>query len=397
MKNLTLTEPSLVEGQALSSQAAIDASIQSSMGRRFTSIFDAAGIVINGPAPQDVTIKHKHMFRRALREGSLGFGNSYIEGWWDCDSLDQTITQVLRAGIYERISKWTVAMFIQSVILNPQTVSKSRKVGKTHYDVGNNLYSKMLDQRMIYSCGYWKDANTLDEAQEAKLDLVARKLELEPGMRVLDIGCGWGGAARFMAERYGVKVLGISISKEQIKYAKEAHQDMPGLEFRLEDYRNLSDRFDRIYSIGMFEHVGMKNYATYFQQVRRLLEPDGLSLLHTIGSNESVKSGDAWISEHIFPNSMLPSITQIASAIENVFVVEDWHNFGPDYDRTLMHWYQRFNKVWPELESSYSPEFYRKWRYYLLSCVGTFRSRRTQLWQVVLSPRGRMGGYIAPR
>jgi len=254
----------------------------------------------------------------------------------------------------------------------------------------------MLDENLIYSCGYWKDASTLDAAQEAKLDLVCRKLSLKPGMRVLDIGCGWGGTARFVAEHHHVEVVGITVSEEQVKYANELCRGLP-VEIRLQDYRDLRGTFDRVLSIGMFEHVGYRNYVTYMRAVRSHLSDEGLFLLQTIGRNRSGTTMDRWVARYIFPNSMLPSAKQICNAIEGLFVIEDWQSLGADYDRTLMCWFRNFHESWGAIAESYGERFYRMWKYYLLSCAGSFRARSNQLWQLVLSPRGVEYGYRAPR
>jgi len=254
----------------------------------------------------------------------------------------------------------------------------------------------MLGERLIYSCGYWKSASTLDEAQEAKLDLVCRKLDLQPGMQVLDIGCGWGGAAKFAAEHYQVEVVGITVSEKQARFGKGLCRGLP-VEIRLQDYRNLEGRFDRIFSIGMFEHVGYKNYTTFMHTVNSHLKDGGIFLLHTIGGNRSVTKTDPWVERYIFPNSMLPSAIQICSAIEGLFILEDWHSFGADYDKTLMHWFQNFHDNWDALKEEYDERFYRMWKYYLLCSVGAFRAGINQLWQIVISPEGIPGGYRAPR
>jgi cyclopropane-fatty-acyl-phospholipid synthase len=275
-------------------------------------------------------------------------------------------------------------------------MSRARQVGQHHYDIGNDLYERMLDRRRIYSCAYWKQAATLDQAQEAKLELVCRKLELKPGMRVLDIGCGWGGAAQYAAERYGVEVHGVTISEEQAKHAQAICQGLPVV-IELKDYRQIEGKFDRVYSLGMFEHVGYKNYRTYFDVVKRCLAEDGLFLLHTVGGNASDTTANPWVERYIFPNSMLPSVAQIGAVTENFMVMEDWQNLGPDYSRTLLAWYENFERHWPELRQRYDGRFYRVWRYYLLGFAGAFRARHIQLWQVVLSPRGLLYRYDAPR
>jgi cyclopropane-fatty-acyl-phospholipid synthase len=265
-------------------------------------------------------------------------------------------------------------------------------VGEKHYDIGNDLYEKMLDSRMIYSCGYWKDAQNLDEAQENKLELTCRKLKLAAGQKVLDIGCGWGGTARYMAEHYGVEVVGATISQAQAELARTRCAGLP-VEILLMDYRDLKGRFDKIVSIGMFEHVGPKNYRTYFSKVSELLKEDGLFLLHTIGSNTSAISTDPWIERYIFPNGVIPSAQQISAAFEGCFVMEDWHNFGSYYDQTLMAWRENFDRAWPELKQSYDERFRRMWDYYLASCAASFRARDNQLWQIVLSKKGLAGGW----
>jgi len=270
-------------------------------------------------------------------------------------------------------------------------------IGEKHYDLGNDLFQRMLDKRMNYSCAYWKDANSLDEAQENKLDLICKKIYLEPGMRVLDIGCGWGAFGKYAAEKYGAKVVGITVSKEQVSLGKEMCKGLP-VEFRLQDYREVNEQFDRIVSVGMIEHVGYKNFRQYFKIAKNNLSNDGLFLLHTIGEVRSYKSSDAWTHKYIFPNGMLPSITQISKAIEGLFVMEDWHNIGNDYDKTLLAWYNNFIAGWDYLKSKYSERFFRMWKYFLLSSAGAFRARnKNQDWQIVLSPSGVLGGYHSER
>ncbi|HVO35018.1 MAG TPA: cyclopropane fatty acyl phospholipid synthase [Gemmatimonadales bacterium] len=356
-----------------------------------------AGVAINGDRPWDIQVHDERVFARVMAEGSLGLGESYMDGWWDAGQLDEFITRVLRAELDTKVRPWKEALgFAWAHVVNLQRRDRAFQIGRHHYDIGNDLFRRMLDRRMIYSCAYWKDAATLDQAQEAKLDLVCRKLGLKAGMRVLDIGCGWGGTAAFAAERYGASVVGITVSEEQVKLARESCRGLP-VEIRLQDYRDLDGTFDRVLSIGMFEHVGQKNYGTFMRVVRRHLADDGLLLLHTIGSNRSVTRNDPWSERYIFPNSMLPSARQIAAAIEGTFVLEDWHSFGADYDTTLMHWHRNVEEHWSELKDRYDERFHRMWTYFLLSSAGGFRARKNQLWQLVLSPHGVAGGYRAPR
>lgn len=352
-----------------------------------------AGITINGGQAFDIQVNNPQMFKRVLQEGSLGFGESYMDGWWECERLDMLFSRLLSAGVDERLPKniADIARIAYARLFNRQSRKRAWQVGKEHYDIGNDLFSRMLDPYMQYSCGYWKEATTLAQAQQDKLRMICEKLQLKPGMTLLDIGCGWGGLAQYAAEHYGVKVFGVTISAEQQKMAQQRCAGLD-VEILLQDYRDLHQQFDRIVSVGMFEHVGPKNYDTYFSVAARNLRPDGLFLLHTIGSNQTDLNVDAWIDKYIFPNGCLPSVKHIADASEGRFVMEDWHNIGADYDRTLMAWLENFKRAWPELATDYSERFERMFTYYLNACAGAFRSRNIQLWQVLFSPKGVEGG-----
>jgi cyclopropane-fatty-acyl-phospholipid synthase len=364
--------------------------------RRTRELLTLADVEVDGGRPWDIAVHDDAFYRRVLSGGSLALGESYMDGWWDCPRLDEFFHRVLRAGLDRRVRTpgWLLAA-LRARLVNPQAPSRAYTIGERHYDLGDDLYRAMLDSRMVYSCGYWEGAATLDEAQEAKLELVCRKLGLAPGMRVLDIGCGWGGTAKFAADRCGVEVTGVTVSRQQAELARETCAGLP-VEIHLQDYREVDGTFDRVLSLGMFEHVGCRNYRTFFETVRSRLHDDGLFLLHTIGTERSETHGEPWTEKYIFPNSMLPSARQVAAAIEGVFVLEDWHNFGADYDRTLRCWFERFEAGWERLQGRYDERFPRMWRYYLLSCAGAFRARRIHLWQLVLSPRGVPGGYRRP-
>ncbi len=362
------------------------------------SLLHAAGISPNGTEPWDIQIHNEDFYLRVLTEGPLGLGESYMDKWWDCQRIDIFIEKILRANIDTKI-KIPFHFYAKQVlakVINFQSKRRARQVAYTHYDLGNDLFEKMLDNRMIYSCGYWKTATTLDDAQKDKLELICQKLQLKPGLKLLDIGCGWGGLARYAAENYGVSVTGVTISEQQYQHAKESCKGLP-IEIRLQDYRDLNDQFDRIVSVGMFEHVGHLNYPTFMHTVHRALKSDGLFLLHTIGINETSSLANEWITKYIFPNGMLPSIAQIAKSAEKLFVIEDWQNFGAYYDNTLMAWYENFQAHWNTLKSQYDERFYRMWTYYLLACAGSFRARSNQLWQIVMSKNGVAGGYMSPR
>jgi cyclopropane-fatty-acyl-phospholipid synthase len=369
--------------------------------RTVEALLAKADIRLGNQRPWDIDVHNDRFFSRVLRGGSLAFGESYMDGWWDSRAVDQLIerifksdlTRVAHRGLFARLYK------LATLLGNEGRIANAFRVGKTHYDLGNDLFEAMLDQRMIYSCGYWSGnprARTLDQAQEAKLDLVCRKMQLLPGMRILEIGSGWGGFAKFAAERYGVSVVSITVSREQYEYARELCRGLP-IEFRLQDYREVTGNYDRVISIAMFENVFYKNYETFFSTVRRVLDDSGLFLLHTFGNNRSVTHADPWFHRYIFKTGMVPSLTQVGRSIEHQFVLEDLHNFGADYDPTLMAWHRNFVNAWPQLRSKYGDRFFRMWTYYLLSLAGAFRARHTQLWQLVLSPRGVPHGYTAVR
>ncbi|HTR80293.1 MAG TPA: cyclopropane fatty acyl phospholipid synthase [Bacteroidota bacterium] len=366
--------------------------------QKIEKYLNSAGITIDGPQLWDINVINQAFYSRVLARGSLGLGESYVDGWWDVEQLDEFFSRILRANLERYVEhNWRSVFDVLSArLVNLQKPSRAFIIGTRHYDIGNNLFRSMLDARMVYSCGYWQHASTLDEAQEAKLELICRKLALEPGMTVLDIGCGWGGFAKYAAENYSANVLGITVSAEQATMAKDVCAGLPVI-IKLQDYRDLDSTFDRIVSIGMFEHVGAKNYRTFMKVVRDHLHDDGLFLLHTIGGNATRYATDPWIAEYIFPNSLIPSIDQIARASEGMFVMEDWHNFSAFYDKTLMAWHQNFEKNWKGLASQYDERFFRMWKYYLLSSAGSFRSRHNQLWQIVFSPKGINGGYESIR
>jgi len=375
----------------------------------FERLLARADIRVGGERPWDLQLLDPDVPERVLAQGTLGLGESYMDGHWAAERLDQffdklVLAQTSRGGRPIALAaKPPLWHLLKARVLNLQTQSRAWQVGQQHYDLGNDFYAAMLDPRMTYTCAYWgTGAQTLSEAQEAKLELVCRKLMLRPGMRVLDVGCGWGSLMKYAAERHGVQCVGVTVSAEQVALGRELCTGLP-VEFRLQDYRELIDkadelggRFDRVVSLGMFEHVGHKNYAAFMRVAEATLKPDGLFLLHTIGRNEHGNGTDPWIDKYIFPNGELPTIARIGRVCERRFVVEDLHNFGADYDRTLMSWYANVEAAWPRFAEVLGDRFRRMWAYYLLSCAGAFRARDIQLWQWVLSPRGVPGGYHRP-
>jgi cyclopropane-fatty-acyl-phospholipid synthase len=359
-------------------------------------ILSPAGITLNGEKPWDIRVRDERFYQRVMMDSSLGFGESYMDGWWECDQLDELFAKIMPTQPKDKIKRsWRLLILIlRAVIFNAGRKTKAFQVGERHYDKGNELFKNMLDKRMVYSCAYWKDAGSLDEAQEAKLELICRKLNLRPGDRILDVGCGWGSFAKYAAENYKVEVVGITVSKEQVSLGRELCRGLP-VEIRLQDYRDIDEKFDHIVSVGMFEHVGCKNYRTYMEKVHNCLKDDGLFLLHTIGDGVSCVNVDPWLDKYIFPNALIPSLKQISGAAEGLFITEALQNIGLDYDETLTAWFKNFDNNWDKLKGLYDQRFYRMWKYYLLSSAGTFRSRSMQVWQILFSKKGD-SGWIRP-
>jgi cyclopropane-fatty-acyl-phospholipid synthase len=353
------------------------------------NLLESAGVKVNGSDPWDIKVHNAKFYDRVLQETALGMGESYMDGWWDCEAIDEFINRVLLARLDEKIrGNWKILLYaLRSRILNLQSPTRAFEVGEQHYDLGNDLYRYMLDKRLNYTCAYWKNESTLDKAQEAKLELVCKKINIKPGMNILEFGCGWGAFAKYAAEKYRVQVLGVTVSKEQVALGMELCKGLP-VEIRLQDYREVEGKYDAVVSIGIMEHVGTKNYSTYMKVADRCLREGGIAFVHTIGNNFTSSVNNPWTDRYIFPNGILPSTAQLGAAMENIFVMEDWHNFGPDYDKTLMAWHNNFEKGWSELKKFYDERFYRMWRYYLLSSAGGFRSRHQQLWQIVMTREG---------
>ena len=367
-------------------------------------LLQQVGVTINGDKPWDIVIHNEEFYQKIMTNTEMVMGESYVDRWWDCKAPDQFFYKILSNHLDQQAlshPKFWRSLFSQwchetlRKMINFQTKDKALVVGRKHYDIGNDLYKVMLDKRMVYTCGYWKGAKTLDEAQENKLKLVCDKLDLKPGMTILDIGCGWGSFAKYAAEHYGVVVDGITISREQLTLGQSLCQGLP-VQLMFMDYRDLmktDKQYDRVVSLGMIEHVGYKNYDIYMKTAAHCLKDDGAFLLQCIGVNHTDEYSSTWIDAYIFPNGRIPSIPVLATAFEKYFIMEDWHNFGVDYDKTLMAWYANFNAHWDELKDKYDERFHRMWNYYLLSCAGSFRARRNQLWQIVLSKNGLPNGF----
>jgi cyclopropane-fatty-acyl-phospholipid synthase len=353
-------------------------------------LFGEAGIEIGGGGPGDIVVHDPRFYARVLRDASIGLGESYMDGWWETPRLDVFIDKVMRGQLKKKVKgSWRLrALTAKSIVLNLQSQQRSARSVEAHYDIGNDLYTRMLDPRMVYTCAYWKRATTLAEAQEAKLALVCRKLGLEPGMKVLDLGCGWGGFAAYAAEHYGCEVVGVTLSRDQVSLGRQMWKHLP-VDLRLCDYRDVTGTFDRVVSIGMMEHVGPKNHRAMMAVIHRSLADDGIALVHTIANNVSLRHGTPFIEKYVFPNAVAPSLAQIGKALEGLFVLEDLHNLGPDYDRTLLCWWDNFDRAYPELAHRYDQRFYRMWKFYLLGAAGASRARDGQLFHMVLTRTGR--------
>ena len=363
-----------------------------------TKLLQLAGITIDGPNPWDIQVKDDRIYPVLIREGSLGLGESYMEGWWDCEQLDEMIALLVRANLenHVRKNKKFLLQMMLGRFINYQDRKRALEVGRVHYDIDPELYQRMLDAEMNYSCGYWKNAKTLDEAQKAKLELSCKKLALEPGMKVLDIGCGFGAFAKYAAQNYNVEVVGITISEQQALWARRNCSGYP-VEIRFQDYRDVTEQFDRVVSIGMFEHVGKKNYQDYMRSVFNNLADGGLFLLHTIGTTSTRGGVDAWVTKYIFPNAALPVADEIPRSAAEKFIIEDWHNLGSDYVKTLKAWQKNFTNHWSSIKQKYDERFYRMWTYYLSAFMGSFRARKIQVWQVVLSKNYLNKDYVPIR
>ena len=368
--------------------------------RVLSALLGEAGVRFNGGRRWDVDVKDERLFQRVLSRGSLGFGEAYMDGMWECPALDELFYRLMSVNIDAKLARRfklrLLAEGLRHRLFNPQSIRRAFQVGERHYDIGNDIFEAMLDSGMNYSCGYWEHADDLERAQQHKLEMICRKLRLQAGEKLLEIGCGWGALMRYAAEHYAVEVYGVTVSKAQQELARQRCEGLP-VSVELKDYREISGQFDKVVSVGMFEHVGRKNYRTFMDKVNQLMSDQGLFLLHTIGNYRTAGNIDPWIEKYIFPNGEIPSAREITKALEKRFLIEDWHNFGRDYDLTLMAWWRNFDEHWPELKRRYSQRFYRMWKYYLHSCAGFFRSRQGQLWQLVLNKRAYRDIYRSVR
>jgi len=338
-----------------------------------------------------IIVNNDDFFNKSMTKGELGMAESYMDGDWTTPDLEKTLTELLINQ--EKLEKHIFSIkylvlglnnYIATFLPN-NTLDSVKDNVEHHYDIGNDLYSKMLGKHMQYTCAYYyKDDLTLDEAQYAKMELIAKKLNLKEGLTILDIGCGFGSLANHLATKYKVNVVGVTLSKEQIIY-HEKHFKHPNVTIKYMDYRNVNvnDKFDRVYSIGMFEHVGNHNYKTYYDKCYDLLKDDGIMLIHTIG--QTVGKSSDFISTYIFPEGELPALPDLTKEYTNKWHLEDFQNFGLSYAKTLRAWNNNIGD-WSDLDN-YDTRFRRMWEYYLLGCASNFQRKSIYLWQLVYTKR----------
>ncbi len=361
------------------------------------SRLEPAGIRFNESGELNIQVNNAQFYRRAALLGSLGFGESYADGQWECDHLDKVIARILLYSV-NRSGLAHIGIQLRSMLFNRQSVLRSKRVARQHYDVDTTIFELMLDPYLQYTCGYFANTDNLDQAQIDKMAMIIQKLCLKPGDSLLDIGCGWGGFARFAAENFGIKVSGLSISQSQLAYARTLCKGFD-CEFKYGDYRHLHEiypqKFNAISIIGVTEHIGYKNFKNLYKVMRSRLQEGGLALQHSITRMKSTVHVEPFIDRYIFPGGMVPSVEQLAHSMAGEFVLEDVHNFGADYDQTLMAWDQNMKLAQAKIEAmpGFGQRFYRIWSYYLQSCAALFRVRQAQVMQYVLSPQGVPGGY----
>ena len=360
--------------------------------QKAVTLFAKADIKINGNRDWDIQVHDERFYSRLLFHGSIALGEAYVDGWWDCKDVEQFIYRVLH---YRLVNSKTYELqhfgasflkntrFIWKKLINPQSIRRAAKDVRYHYNLGNDLFAATLDETMTYTCGYFKDTNDLKQAQIDKMKLVCQKLNLQKGMRVLDIGCGWGSLAKYMADNYEVTVVGLTLSEEQKTFADNQCTNSD-VTIELCDYRNHNGKYDRIVSIEMIEHVGAKNLKSFMQKADKNLNEDGLMLLQFDGKSESINWNYSWIEKYVFPGTVTPSMQQIAKSSENLFFLVDWHDFTKDYHLTMNCWHENFLKNWDNIKDNYDERFFRLWKFYLTCAPATALVNTQHLWQIVL-------------
>lgn len=355
-------------------------------------------------APITVRVRDSRLYGRLVAQGSLALGESYADGWWDVEGERlQELFSVLFANNVDRLFN---GGFLPRIIGRVRSwrlgINRARAAHddiRVHYDLSNEFFAQMLDKTMTYSCGYAAtESDSLEQMQQNKLKRIAAKLQLQRGGTLLDIGCGWGGLLTYVGENFPeVQGVGITLSEEQYEFARRRLREK-GLQDRMRvqllDFRDLAGSFDFVVSVGMFEHVGLPSYGDFFQAVRRVLQPTGTALLHTIGVEEEPRRlQDPWIERYIFPGSRLPRLEELVrGAREGDLAVGHIENWRPHYALTLRHWRKNFKEGWSaitKLGRSFDGRFFRVWDFYLQVCEACFIDSTVELYQVMLSPRPR--------
>lgn len=347
----------------------------------------------SGGGPE-VTIKlHDQKFvRRMMLRPGLAVGEGYMDGSYTVEegTLRGFLEIVVRSSAGREPKGPVGALLRMTAPLRRNDRSRAARNVRHHYDIDHRLYERFLDKDMQYSCAYWREGVTsLDEAQRDKREHIAAKLRLEPGMKVLDIGSGWGGMALHLARNYGVLVTGVTLSVDQyqtsIRRAQEAGLS-DRVTFKLQDYRQEPGTFDRIVSVGMFEHVGPRNFSEYFRHVDRLLKPDGVALIHTIGRMGPPAPNNAWMNKYIFPGSYIPSLSQLAPVLEkHKLWLTDLEMLRLHYAKTLDAWDERFQARRAEIAAMFDERFCRMWEFYLQLCETAFRERTLVVFQMQIA------------
>lgn len=346
--------------------------------------------------PVTVRLHDESLVRRILLNPDLGIGEGYMEGSFTID--DDDLHGFLALAVRNSQNAWRHPLhrflwklrYLSRVARQYNPAGRARRRVAHHYDLSGELYDLFLDSDKQYSCAYFRSPDdTLEQAQAQKKAHIAGKLRIEPGMRVLDIGCGWGGLALTLARDYGARVLGVTLSEEQHEVANERAR-AAGLgnraQFRLMDYREVEGTFDRVVSVGMFEHVGAPHYREYFRTVREKLTEDGIALIHTIGRSTPPGANSPWIEKYIFPGGYIPALSEIMTAVEKEdFISQDIEVWRLHYAQTLRHWHDRFVANEERVREIYDDRFCRMWRYYLVACEQTFRCNRQVVFQLQLA------------
>jgi cyclopropane-fatty-acyl-phospholipid synthase len=356
--------------------------------RLVASVFLEADVRLDGGRAWDFDVRDDRFYHTVLLKGSLGLGESYVDGWWTCRDLEELIYRLLRSGVerHNRYRPSTLWLAGLARLTNRQTRRRGMKVAEEHYNLGDRVFS-FLGHYKNYSCGYFEGTDDLDVAQRLKLELLCRKLNLQPGERLLDVGGGWGEFARYAAKHYGVEVVSINIADDQIRFAREYCAGHPVKIVKC-DYRDATGTYDKIAAIAMLPHVGPRNYREFMQVMHDRLTPNGTLLIECTGGNQSRAYCEPWTNKCIFSGGTIPSLKQLGEAMERLFVLEDLHNFAPSYVHTLRGWHANFQKAWPEMASGASESFRRTFEYFFLSCAAAFRARDLQYWHLVLTKPG---------